>query len=211
MWCRTILLNYSQTLGYSEFSLDNRVRCAQIWLVKTNFRVPRACREAINANFSISNVNQIRWYLSLENSLIQFQMSHDMTKPTKWLRAQRRQISLAIRPIWLESSLSAWRNLGSLATHSAHYEDWSDWANAQADTSLRWAHTHFVGFVMSWLKYQISVPCVFAFVDIMSIQRMQNRHRDNFWRREYYSNRYEKVLPSDLQLRNLKKLSSMKF
>ena len=29
---------------------------------------------------------------------------------------------------------------------------WSDWANAQADLSLRWGHTHFVGFVMSWLK-----------------------------------------------------------
>ena len=30
---------------------------------------------------------------------------------------------------------------------------WSDWANAQADPSLRWAHSHFVGFVMSRLKY----------------------------------------------------------
>ena len=28
---------------------------------------------------------------------------------------------------------------------------WSDWADAQADLSLRWAHIHFVGFVMSWL------------------------------------------------------------
>ena len=27
----------------------------------------------------------------------------------------------------------------------------SDWADAQADLSLRWAHTHFIGFVMSWL------------------------------------------------------------
>ena len=27
----------------------------------------------------------------------------------------------------------------------------SDWADAQADLSLRWAHTHFLGFVMSWL------------------------------------------------------------
>ena len=26
---------------------------------------------------------------------------------------------------------------------------WSDWADAQVDLSLRWAHTHFVGFVMS--------------------------------------------------------------
>ena len=29
---------------------------------------------------------------------------------------------------------------------------WSDWVDAQADLSLRWVHTHFVGFVMSWLK-----------------------------------------------------------
>ena len=28
---------------------------------------------------------------------------------------------------------------------------WSDWADAQADLSLRWAHIHFVGFVMSQL------------------------------------------------------------
>ena len=25
--------------------------------------------------------------------------------------------------------------------------------HAQADLSLRWAHGHFVGFVMSWLSY----------------------------------------------------------
>ena len=30
---------------------------------------------------------------------------------------------------------------------------WSDWADAQADLSLRWAHISFVGFVMRWLKY----------------------------------------------------------
>ena len=28
---------------------------------------------------------------------------------------------------------------------------WSDWVDAQDDLSLRWAHSHFVGFVMSWL------------------------------------------------------------
>ena len=32
---------------------------------------------------------------------------------------------------------------------SAKRRLWSDWADAQADLSLRWAHTHFVGFVMS--------------------------------------------------------------
>ena len=37
---------------------------------------------------------------------------------------------------------------------SAQQRLWSDWADAQADLSLRWAHTHFVGIDMSWLKYQ---------------------------------------------------------
>ena len=32
---------------------------------------------------------------------------------------------------------------------------WSDWADAQADLSLRWVHTHFVGFVMSWLILEL--------------------------------------------------------
>ena len=34
---------------------------------------------------------------------------------------------------------------------SAQRRLWSDWADAQADLSLRWAHIHFVGFVVSWL------------------------------------------------------------
>ena len=52
-----------------------------------------------------------------------------------------------------QPSLSAWRKLGSLATHWAHREDGSDWVDAQADLSLRWAHSHFVGFVMRRLLY----------------------------------------------------------
>ena len=35
---------------------------------------------------------------------------------------------------------------------SAQRRLWSDWADAQVDLSLRWAHTHFVGFVVSRLK-----------------------------------------------------------
>ena len=58
-----------------------------------------------------------------------------MTKPTKWLCAQRR-----LR--------SAWASAKSDQSLRCPHEDWAD---AQADLSLRWAHTHFVGFVMSWL------------------------------------------------------------
>ena len=43
----------------------------------------------------------------------------------------------------------------------------SAWANAQADQSLhcaqadlslRWAHAHFVGFVLAWLNYGSDCP-----------------------------------------------------
>ena len=51
-------------------------------------------------------------------------MSRIVTKPTKWhVRPAKNQISLGIRPVWSESSLSAWRKHGSLATHWAHSED----------------------------------------------------------------------------------------
>ena len=36
---------------------------------------------------------------------------------------------------------------------SAQRRLWSDWADAKADLSLRWAHSHFVGFVISRLMY----------------------------------------------------------
>ena len=55
-------------------------------------------------------------------------------------------MSLGIRPVLSESSLSAWRNTGSLATHWAHSKDWSDWADAQADVSLCWADMPFCLF-----------------------------------------------------------------
>ena len=81
-------------------------------------------------------------------------MSCLITKPTKWhVRPVKTQISRGIRPVWSESSLCAWRKLGSLTTHWAHSKDWSDWADAKPDLSLRWAHSHFVGFVMRRLKY----------------------------------------------------------
>ena len=54
----------------------------------------------------------------------------------------------SIRPVWSESSLSAWRNIGSSATppFSELRRLWSGWADAQADLSLRWAHMSFCWF-----------------------------------------------------------------
>ena len=48
-------------------------------------------------------------------------MSRFMTKLTKrHVHPAKTQISLGICPVWSESLLSAWRKLGSLATHWAH-------------------------------------------------------------------------------------------
>ena len=60
-------------------------------------------------------------------------------KPTKWhVRPSKTQISLDIRPVWSESSLSVYTNIGSLTTYGAH--------------RLIWVFTgrtfHFAGFVV---------------------------------------------------------------
>ena len=65
------------------------------------------------------------------------EISHLMTKPTKWhVHPAKTQFSLGI----------CRRSIGSLGTKKAHSEDWSDWADAQADLSLRWAHRSFFRF-----------------------------------------------------------------
>ena len=57
-----------------------------------------------------------------------------MTKPTKWVCAQRKLRS-------------------ALTTHWTHCEDSGQTRRIQADLSLRWEYSHFVGFVMSWLIF----------------------------------------------------------
>ena len=51
-----------------------------------------------------------------------FEPPHDKTNKMTG-RPVKTQISLGVRPVWSESSLSAWRNIGSLVTHWAHSED----------------------------------------------------------------------------------------
>ena len=44
---------------------------------------------------------------------------------------------------------------------SAQRRLWSDWADAQADLSLRWVHSHFVGFVMRRLRLYGATATIF--------------------------------------------------
>ena len=57
-----------------------------------------------------------------ETSPAPFEPRHNKTNKMTVLPAKT-QISLGIRTVWSESSLSAWRNLGPLATHWAQNED----------------------------------------------------------------------------------------
>ena len=56
-----------------------------------------------------------------------------------------------------QSSLSAWRNLASLATHWVHSEDWSDWVDAQVNLSLCWVHKSFCHLSLS-TKFKDKIP-----------------------------------------------------
>ena len=56
------------------------------------------------------------------------------------------QISLGIRPVWSESSLSALRKSGSLATHWAHSEDSDQSGRMPRLICPRWAHMPFCWF-----------------------------------------------------------------
>ena len=63
------------------------------------------------------------WYVCITLKILDFSRHMSPDKTNKWVCAKRRQISLGIRPVWSESSLSTWRKLGSLATHWAHSKD----------------------------------------------------------------------------------------
>ena len=89
-----------------------------------------------------------------------------MTKPTKWCARPAktpedqpwhppgliRVFAVRLKKTWVLSyPLSAQRRL------------WSDWADAQADLSLRWAHSHFCfGFVMRRLSSLLLVKTIIS-------------------------------------------------
>ena len=72
-----------------------------------------------------------------------FKFSRAMTKLPKWhVRPAKTWISLA-SALPDQSSISTWKGFGFLAIPTAHGEDWSDWADAQADLSRHCAYKSF--------------------------------------------------------------------
>ena len=100
-----------------------------------------------------------------------------MTKPTKWhLRPAKTQISLGIRPVLSESSLSAWRKLanGSLATHLADAH-----TDPPSLICLHWAHSHFVDFVSRWLI--LLCYSIWAIMYFIILLWLENQQKTLYW------------------------------
>ena len=74
-------------------------------------------------------------------------LSRLMTKPTKWhVRPGKTQDQPGHPPSLIRVFAVHMKKAWVLSYHWAHSEDWSDWADAQADLSLRWAHRSFCWF-----------------------------------------------------------------
>ena len=106
-----------------------------------------------------------------------------MTKPTKWLCAQRR-----LRSVWASAQSDqtlrcALNGLlrGPKLSSSGQRRLWSYWGDAQADLSIHWAHSHFFAFIMSRLMYTVcserkttSIPFYLSNLQRISAGNQQN-------------------------------------
>ena len=81
-----------------------------------------------------------------------YEPQHDKTNKMSVVPAKT-QISLGFRPVWSVFAVRMKKPWVLSYPMSAQRRLWSDWADAQADLSVRWAHTRFVVFVMSLLIY----------------------------------------------------------
>ena len=86
-----------------------------------------------------------------------YEPHHDKTNKMS-VRTAKTQISLGICPVWSESSLSAWRKLGSLATHWAH-------------TLIRlggcpgWSESSLGALSFCWFCHVVALICIWGELD----------------------------------------------
>ena len=108
-----------------------------------------------NPDNSLNSYTYTIWAVTWQNQQSECTPSEDSDQPGH-PPSLIRVFAVRMKKPWVLSyPLSAQRRL------------WSDWADAQADLSLCWAYTHFVGFVMSRLI------CI-STVKILEIRTSQN-------------------------------------
>ena len=101
-----------------------------------------AFSDAISGEFMCRCLNRCQVYFIGKKALILY-LSRSITQTNKMICApidDSDQISLGIRPVWLESSLCAHLTAKDPRFFQADTEDWPDWTGALANLSLCWAH-----------------------------------------------------------------------
>ena len=111
---------------------------------KTQIRLTRPKWSIISVAFKVAD---LFWE--------QFPAIHFSRSTTK--QAKRLVCPTKSRISWSESSLSAWRMYGSLATHEAHNKDSVTWQKSRLIWVFAGRTGHFSGFVVLWLFWLNSV------------------------------------------------------
>ena len=107
-----------------ELLFDNK-RVPKPWQMSRSMTKPylllefngARCHRPLIGGKKLTRSSHIPWKIE-----IKFEPRHDKANRMT-VHPAKTQISLGIRPVWAESSLSAWRKLGFLATHQAHSKD----------------------------------------------------------------------------------------
>ena len=140
-------LTYFSILGNAYFTTSKSMICFHVSVCKLLYYI---LFEIIWKSLQFSAKTEIwkngSWCILHDLIMVVSSNEPEHDKTNSRVCLAKPQISLGIRPVWSESSLSAWRNLGSFTTHWAHSKDWSDWVDAQTDPSLCWAHRSFCWF-----------------------------------------------------------------
>ena len=132
--CQRLIRNLSETVSCRY---GDRLAVCWDWSV-TSRQIFSYHRSQQNAYKKVSF--RIKWATSWQNQQNDCAPSEDLDQPGH-PPCLIRAFAVRMKKGWVLSyPLSAQRRL------------WSDWADAQADLSLRWAHSHIVGFVMRWLE-----------------------------------------------------------
>ena len=132
-------------MGAISGSLFETSSSSLYWVSK----LQRLWCDSVNAPARLSLCCSHMWSVSFSCELAHFYLNRDMTKATKWLCAQQR-----LRSAWAsaqsdQSSLSAWRDLGPLATHWAHSEN-SDQSGWMPRLIRVFAGSSLILLVLSW-------------------------------------------------------------
>ena len=99
-----------------------------------------ACNNKLcSAIDALGETLKFSWFISLWP-----EPQHDKTNKMS-VRPVKTQISLDIHQVWSVFALCMKKPWVLSYPLSTQRRLWSDWTDAQADLSLRWAHTHFVG------------------------------------------------------------------